>query len=349
MTKDAKTGIVLGVLFIFVIAFIINALPGMRPPPSDGESLHPGTGPLVLPGAVLFVLGVILAVAGKPSKATAEVAFGSVSFKLTLPAVFLGLGVLAICYAAFLESRTTWTSLLREELVKSSVSEEVARSVPAYLRLLASRQESTKKREVPQDERLLGQAESLYESGAFDECVQKLKEINTQTDAVLDGVLYYSIMARYHMMEIATRRYEHVSQSDREDLESRFERFMAERPESKWFCTIHYWLGHFYLQINNDPDSALEVFDNIIADYFYSSWVQGCLYYSAILHHQKGTPEDRETAVKRLKILSAQDGPLKVVEVNRDCDGAQLARALLKKWGAAIEDKSEKSGTPSAD
>jgi nucleoid-associated protein YgaU len=37
MTSDAKIGLLLGLIFIFVIAFIINGLPNLRPQPTKGE------------------------------------------------------------------------------------------------------------------------------------------------------------------------------------------------------------------------------------------------------------------------------------------------------------------------
>ncbi len=37
MTSDAKIGLLLGLIFIFVIAFIINGLPNLRPQPSKGD------------------------------------------------------------------------------------------------------------------------------------------------------------------------------------------------------------------------------------------------------------------------------------------------------------------------
>lgn len=37
MTSDAKIGLLLGLIFIFVIAFIINGLPNLRPPSSKGD------------------------------------------------------------------------------------------------------------------------------------------------------------------------------------------------------------------------------------------------------------------------------------------------------------------------
>jgi nucleoid-associated protein YgaU len=37
MTSDAKIGLLLGLIFIFVIAFVINGLPSLRPQPSKGD------------------------------------------------------------------------------------------------------------------------------------------------------------------------------------------------------------------------------------------------------------------------------------------------------------------------
>ena len=37
MTSDAKIGLLLGLIFIFVIAFIINGLPSLRPQSSKGD------------------------------------------------------------------------------------------------------------------------------------------------------------------------------------------------------------------------------------------------------------------------------------------------------------------------
>jgi nucleoid-associated protein YgaU len=39
MTSDAKIGLLLGLIFIFVIAFIINGLPNLRPQPTKGEAI----------------------------------------------------------------------------------------------------------------------------------------------------------------------------------------------------------------------------------------------------------------------------------------------------------------------
>ena len=40
MTSDAKIGLLLGLIFIFVIAFVINGLPSLRPPISKVGADH---------------------------------------------------------------------------------------------------------------------------------------------------------------------------------------------------------------------------------------------------------------------------------------------------------------------
>ena len=41
MTSDAKIGLLLGLVFIFVIAFVINGLPSLRPPTSRRSTASP--------------------------------------------------------------------------------------------------------------------------------------------------------------------------------------------------------------------------------------------------------------------------------------------------------------------
>jgi hypothetical protein len=337
LSKNAKLGLLLGLVFVFVIAFLLN----LKSIPLTHFHF------LILPGAGLAVIGGLCWALGRElGPVAAELKIGNVEFKLSAPFLLILAGLTLGTIGAFLGSRVMWGVILSEETLREKVSEEIAELIPEQYRKLLALETKMKDKKMSEDERLASEAEDLYESGAYDDCVELLKAIDTQNDSVLEKVLYYSIMARYRCMEIMVRRYEPVSEEQTKDLESRFLRFVKERPESTYFCTVHYWLGQFYLQICNRKGAALQVFDDIVNDYFYSAWVQGSLYYSAILHYEKDSLEDREIAVKRLKSLSKVDGDLRIVEVNRDFDGAALAKSMLTKWGALAQKAKPTSESP---
>ena len=189
------------------------------------------------------------------------------------------------------------------------------------------------------DEKTLNKAKNLYENAQYDTCLSRLAKVRTLDNGMLEEVQYYTIMARYHSYEVAVRRYYNLPVEDIQRLEDSFKLFMNERPNSKRFDAVQYWLGHLYLQLRNDRESSLQVFDEIIDDYFHSNWIQGSLYYSAILHYGKNTPADKELAIKRLRVLNKVGGPLRIVEVGRDFGAAGCAKELLERWGITAKPK----------
>jgi len=204
--------------------------------------------------------------------------------------------------------------------------------------LLDNRNETTQPKSrgeqtLSEGEKHLNRAKKLYENGQYNAVLRELEMINLYEDNLLDEVQYYTIMARYHSLEVSVRRYEYVDPNEIQRLEDAFERFINERQNSTWFDTIQYWLGHLYLQVCNDRESAMPVFDEIIEDNFNSGWIQGSLYYSALLHHEKDTPADGELALKRLIMLKKVGGLLRIVESGKDFRAAGIAEEQLMKWG----------------
>jgi hypothetical protein len=323
--RNWKIGLFFSIIVIWCIAFFLSSK-------TMSITYFPF---LTIPGATFVIAGLIWAIGRRSEPIMAEIKIGNVHTGFSLPLLMILLGFIAVGFGAFLSSRVMWGMILSEESLKKSVSEEVAELVPEQYRNILSLEDKKKNRKVSEEVRLLNKAEALYDEGEYEECITLLGTIPTNNDTVLEKVLYYSIMSRYRNMEIRVRRYETIPADEANDLELRFSRFLKERQESTKFCTIHYWFGQFYLQICNKRDTALLVFDDIVTNYIYSDWLQGSLYYSAILHHEKGSEEDRKIAINRLTTLKRKDGSLRIVEVNRDFDGAALAKSLLKKWGIA--------------
>jgi tetratricopeptide (TPR) repeat protein len=261
----------------------------------------------------------------------AELNIGNVSFKLSdaLCLFLLGCGVLG--YREFLGARSAWGYILSEDHIKEKVTENLSMLVPEkYRELLRVEKEQSK---TPEDEQQLDIASSLYYNGEYEKCIEMLPKINTSNESIRDELLYFSIMAQYRLYDETIKRYEVVPPEKLKELESKFVTFLKERRESKRFSTIQYWLGHFYLQVCRDTDKALPVFDDIVKNYAYSSWIQGSLYYSAILHKKISTPKDKQIAFDNLKTLRKIDNLLKIVEIDRDVDSAGIAEQLLKEWG----------------
>lgn len=321
ISTDAKIGILIGLVIVSAIgwwaSYVFVALAC-----------------LIAFGFFLCVIGIRDYFKGFQRPIVAEIKIGNVELKLNallLPFI-LGIGIVA--YAGFLVARITWTKLLSTSTIEQKVSEEIAKLVPPkYVELFSLAQDEEKKPLLPEDESQLLKAVSLYGSAEYRNCLDLLASIKTDNDTVLDEILYYSIMAQYHIFETAVRRYETIPVESLQELELQFKRFLNERRESKRFDIINYWLGHFYLQVCKDAESALRIFDEITNNYVYSDWVQGSLYYSALLHYKKGTPQDKKLAINNLKTLMKIDSIVKIVEINRELNARGVAEKLLTEWG----------------
>jgi len=280
-------------------------------------------------GIGLTIIGTLRLYTSEDMRAAAEVALGNVRLSLGLNGLILCLGVFLCAYSAFLTSRSIWLKLLSEESIRA----EVAKLVPIEYREMLALAQTKGEISIPEDRRQLQRAVSLYHACKYKECVETLSRIRTNDERVLDDVLFYTIMARYHLCEERVRRYEKIPPEELKEVEGLFRRFLRERRESKRFCTVHYWLGQFYLQVCKDESAALQVFDDIVKNYAYSDWIQGSLYYSALLHKKNGGSAGMARAIRNMRILLNKDHLLKIVESNRDVDAAAVAEKLLKEWG----------------
>jgi len=297
--------------------------------------------------AVLFVLGgvpLVLGIAGlwhRPPKAPAvQLRLGNVRVKIGAGFGSVILGLCVMGYATFLAQRTTWTFLLSREAIQERVSQEVTNFLADRCPWLLPNGSDESESQVPEEQRLLREASECYAEGDYEKCLAILERIKTTDEGVIDDMLYYSLMAQYHLLETSARRFKTIPTQEFNELEGKFLRFLRERQESRRFCILHYWLGQLYLQVSGDREKAMGVFDDIIANYAYSDWVQGSLYYSALLHYERGAPGDRESAIRNLNILAREDGDLKIVETNREVNGATSAKRLLGKWGVPHDKQS---------
>lgn len=321
MSTGAKIGILIGLVIVLAIGwwagYVFAALAC-----------------LIALGLFLFTIGIIDYFKGFQGPIVAEMKIGNVELKLNalLLPFLLGIGIVA--YAGFLIARITWTKLLSTSTIEQKVSQEIAKLVPPrYRELLLLAQDEEKKPPIPEDESKLLKVVSLYGSAEYRNCLDLLATIKTDNDNMLDEILYYSIMAQYRIFETAVRRYGAIPVESLQELELQFKRFLNERRESKRFDTIHYWLGHFYLQVRKDSEAALKIFDEITSSYVYSDWIQGSLYYAALLHYKKGTPQDKKIAINNLKTLMKIDNIVKIVEINREFNARGVAEKLLIEWG----------------
>ncbi|OHB69176.1 MAG: hypothetical protein A2W23_08990 [Planctomycetes bacterium RBG_16_43_13] len=229
---------------------------------------------------------------------------GNVKHAIKFNAFLIVLGVLVLCYLEYIEITEG-----RPDLDDSPSTQ------------------------MPQDWLLSNEARYLYGNGIYEECLEKLKLIKTKDEAIIEGVSYYTVMAKYRFLEEKLALFQTVTQQEKDELEQNFKRFLNERSDSAYFSTVHYWFGHFYLQICKNEFQALEIFDIIIEEEPNSEWIEGSLYYSSILHYKKDTPIDREKAISNLKILIKVGGLLKIVERNRDVRADFFAKRTLKDWG----------------
>lgn len=300
MSTDAKIGILLGIGFVIVIA--IGLWVGY---------VFVALSCLIALGLFLSAIGIRDYFKGFQRPIVAEMKIGNVELKLNALLLIFLMGVGLVAYAGFLVDRITWTKILSTSLA----------------------QDEEKNLSIPEDERQLLKVVLLYGSGEYRNCLDLLATVKTDNDTVLDDILYYSILSQYRIFETAVRRYVTIPVESLQELELQFKRFLDERRESKRFDTIHYWLGHFYLQVRKDTEAAMQIFDEITSDYIYSHWVQGSLYYAALLHYKKGTPEDKSLAINNLKKLMKIDRIVKIVEINRDLNARGVAEKLLTEWG----------------
>jgi hypothetical protein len=189
---------------------------------------------------------------------------------------------------------------------------------------------------LPEDEKQIVVASDLYAEENYDKCLEVIGGIKTSSDKTLEKIHYYRIFARLRKLEGAADRMEPVSIEQMNVLEEDFKRFLEERKTSSLADDVRYWYGQFYLGLRKDETRALEIFDNIVNDYWYSNWIQGSLYYSAILYHKKPDSKSKDLAIARLKIILQRGGIIKLVPSGREVDAVEAARSLLSDWNVVI-------------
>jgi hypothetical protein len=280
-------------------------------------------------GIDIAVLGVILHLTKSANIGVVGLKLGNVSVRIRASYAFLVTGLALLGWAQFIGARSFWLRFLTDEEITKKVKQQVAQELRGW----PTPAEKSPAQQLSPDLRALRDAIAAYDGGEYGQCMILMDKVEPQSEDVAEESLFYGIMVRYHSYAIRVRRYETIPPDQLADLETRFIRFLEEHQESRRVCTIHYWLGHFYLQICKDEDSALRIFDEIVEHYAYSDWFQGSLYYSSLLRRKRNTPEDLRVAEARLRVLAREDGLLKIVEIDKDRDGAGVARRLLREWG----------------
>jgi hypothetical protein len=191
-----------------------------------------------------------------------------------------------------------------------------------------------KESEPKTDNELIMQASDAYESDNFEDCISTLDKIKTNDEVILEKKAYFRILALYKSYENQLLNFIPLKEENINNLEDLFNLYLSKYKESSKFTVVLYFYGHFQRTFRLNKEKAMAIFDDIVNNYSYSKWMQGALYYSALLHYDIGTENDKQLAIERLKFLSKQDGELKIFESGMTVDAAEVAKRTLINWGA---------------
>lgn len=318
MRKDVLVCIAIGIAVLIVVG---------------GGYLTPNLAPAYIPlltGLCLIGFG-LRSAHDSPGTTFGEFMLGNMKLRLDASVMLILLGLATLGYTTFLSFRVTWTRLISAQLLERAVEEQLSHLIPREYRALLLKEEH-RKVELPEEKKHLNAARNRYSSKAWEDCLKLLEEIQTTDPGIIEDALYYKMMATFHLYQDTIRMYGSLSKDEVEALKEQFARFVSEHRESRWYSDIKYFRGHVYLQLEQDQDAALAVFDDIVENEWQSKWIQGSLYYSAVLHYQKGTDSHRKVAVRNMRRLHSIDHLVKLIEIDREVDAAGVAERILREW-----------------
>ncbi len=278
--------------------------------------------------SILLVFATAIAIEG----ALYSFAFGESKEKVKIGTSFLTLEIpqflvgatmagLILCFIYFTNSTKAKNEDELKWFVRQIISEEVKENAT---------DSDDKKIKTPKE--LLSKAHDEYYTDSFEDCLVTLDSIQTNEDSILESKAYLRILSLYKLRMQQINSFENVSEDKKNELDELFNRYLTKYKDNCKFTTVYYHYGHFLWRILSDQKKALLVFDDIIKNYWYSEWIQGSLYYSAMLYHKSGIPAEWKIATEQMKILSTRDGNLKIFETGETVDARGYATKILKQW-----------------
>lgn len=187
------------------------------------------------------------------------------------------------------------------------------------------------------DKDLVIDAEDAFQRDDFEACNLMLDKIKTADKVILQKKAYLRILCLYKYYENQVTNFVPIGQEKINELDGLFKLYLQSYKENANFTTVYYFYGQFQRTFRSDKQEALHIFEDIVTNYWYSNWIQGSLYYSALLRYELGDETNKQLAIERLKILSKQDGALKIFETGMTVDASTLAKTTLMTWGVLPE------------
>lgn len=251
-----------------------------------------------------------------------KIKIGTSFFSLEIPQFYTGVIIAILVLLAM------YYGNIKAKMDERDLDEVIQRTVSATLGL-----SKIKEAEPRSENELISQADSAYESDNFEECISILDKIKSSNEIVLEKKAYLRILALYKYYDSKMLNFSPLKEEDINGLEDMFKLYLSKYKESSTFTVILYFYGHFQRTFRLNKEKAMEIFDDIVNNFMYSKWMQGALYYSALLHYDTGVENEKQLAIERLKYLSKQDGELKIIESGRTVDAAEVAKRTLINWG----------------
>lgn len=175
---------------------------------------------------------------------------------------------------------------------------------------------------------------TAYGSGDYDKALCTLQTIETKEEYISGTALFYENMCRFRVLLYRRQNFLTLDSTALHDLQDGWERFEATFPKHRLFADALYWKGQSFLTFTTEAPRALALFERVVQDYSYSRWVEGALYYSALLLHRREDPDSKQKAVDRMNELRIEhpDKLIRVVEDWQDIPACERAGEALHVW-----------------
>ncbi len=194
------------------------------------------------------------------------------------------------------------------------------------------------KNKIKTQKELISEAGDQYTIDDFEECLKTLDLVQSDDEVILERKAYFRILSLLKLCNQQTRNFIPVDKNKITELDELFNRYLNKYKDSYDFAVIYYNYGHFNWKILGNESKAILIFDDMVRNYWYSEWVRGSLYYSSIIHYKSNNPDEIKLSIEQMKILSRQDGMLKIFETGQTVDAAKFALKALESWNVSPEE-----------
>lgn len=194
------------------------------------------------------------------------------------------------------------------------------------------------KNKIMTPKELISEANDEYTTDNFEESLKILAAIQTDDETILENKAYLLILSSLKLYNQQMKNFIVVDKNKISELDELFKRYLNEYKDNYKFTIIYYHYGHFNWKILGNELKAVSIFDDMIRNYWYSDWVQGSLYYSSVIHHKSSNPDEIKLSIEQMKILSRQDGMLKIFDTGQTVDASKFALRALESWNVPSED-----------